>query len=360
MFPAAGHPNVGAPDQDPQREPYHHPGPGIGYEHMREFAFELALCSHLEADTDGIVSRQLGTSLHGSRVMDVVVIEPGPEFEARTTITHESIPPAAIESSVGPGTARYWKSAFDCPPDQARRVVDRAVEVGFFERQRRSGREYVRQVTRYPDWAGRIRGIENKPDLDRPGDLESQLRRDVALGLVDEVVLATASYVTRAHLNRLPDEVGVWRFDPEQGERTVVRQPTSLDSSVSGTEIVAERAGRTDVRTVDSSDKARQRRRLAERAYGKGWRVALPGCTQAREATVAGGGALPGCAWKGRLVNPGSECGPECDGFEPAAPPDASPQTERARRTAWDPDPDGHVRRQAGLGRFSDRSADSR
>lgn len=59
---------------------------------MREFAFELALCAHLEADFEGLVSRQLGASLHGNRVMDIVCIEPGPAFDTRTRITSEEFP----------------------------------------------------------------------------------------------------------------------------------------------------------------------------------------------------------------------------------------------------------------------------
>lgn len=321
---------------------------------MREFAFEMNLCAYLEAETAGVVSRQLDASLHGSRVIDVLEVTLGPEFAERAAITPASIPSAAVESSAGPGRARYWRDVFDCHPEQARRAVDRAVEVGFFERQRRNGRDYVRQVARYPDWFGRLRGIENKPDLGRPGDLDSQLRRDVALGLFDEVVLATSSYVTRAHLNRIPQAVGVWRFNPKTGEKRVVREPTALGPDEPGFEIVGESPGQTKVRLIRTDEKARQRRRMAERGYGKGWRVDLPACARAREGKAAGAGALPGCAWKDRLVHPGQECGPDCAGYGPADPPDVDPGAERARRTSWDPDPEGRARRQTRLRRFDE------
>jgi hypothetical protein len=320
---------------------------------MREFAFELALCARREGETHAVLSRQLGASVAGTRVIDVVEIEPGPEFAERVALTPHEIPSAAIEADVGAGEARYWRDCFDTSPEYARSVVERAVEVGFFERERRSGRDYIRQAARYPDWVGPIRGIENKPDLGRPGDLELQLRRDVSLALFDEVVLATASYVTRAHLNRIPPEVGVWRFDPETGAREVIREPTPLDPTAWGLEILEEFPGRTDVRPVSPGEKARQRRRLAERAYGKGWRVrAFPACANARVGERFGAGALPACAWKGDLVHPAEECGAACPGYEPADPPDVDVDAERARRTPWDPDPRGRARRQSGLDRF--------
>ncbi|MFW5977826.1 MAG: DUF5787 family protein, partial [Halohasta sp.] len=190
-----------------------------------EFRFEVALCSWLETHTDWLVARQLGGAVAspGSRIVDVCGVEPGPEFDQRTRITSREIPSLAVESDAGAGEAVYWRDAFDCHPERARSVIDRAVDCGFFEVERRNGRQYVRQTTRYPDWVGRLIGIENKPDLSKPGDLDRQLRIDVSLGLFDEVILATESYVTRAHLNRLPEAVGVWRFDPDARELTVIR-----------------------------------------------------------------------------------------------------------------------------------------
>ncbi|MFC7074998.1 DUF5787 family protein [Haloarcula halophila] len=315
---------------------------------MREFDFELALCAHLERE-GRLVSRQLGGHVHGRRVLDTVVIDPGPEFPERAAITAERLPTAAVESDVGPGEARYWKSAFDCHPDRAERAVELAVERGFFERERRGGRTYVRQTTRYPDWIGGITAIENKPDLGRPGDLQRQLRTDVSLALADEVVLATASYVTRAHLNRLPDAVGVWRFDPETDDREVVREPTTLRPDEPGVEPLDSHAGRTDIRIVDAGAKARARRRIAERAYAKGWRsFDYPGCTRCRPDADG----RPYCAWLDRAVRASDDCGASCDGYEPADPPAVDGDTLRAERTPWDPTPAGRARRQSGLDRF--------
>jgi hypothetical protein len=335
---------------------------------VAEYAFELALCAHLERQRAGVLARQLGVGVRapGRRVVDVVHVSPGPAFDERAALTGATIPPAAVESDVGTGRARHWKTAFDCHPEKARRAVDRAVEVGFFEREHRGCREYVRQVARYPDdWAGRVLGVENKPDLGSPGDLATQLRKDVALGLLDEVVLATESHVTGAHLNRIPDAVGVWRVHREDGgarDRAgngaadsshpalrveVVREPTPLDDD-GGVELLAEHPGRTDVAVADADDLAGARRRLLERAYGKGWRTYdLPGCVE----VAPGDAGLPYCAWKGRVVDPG-DCGPACPGFDPADPPAVDLDAVRDDRTDWVADPEGAASRQAGLDRF--------
>ncbi len=316
---------------------------------MQEFAFELALCAHLESDDGWVLSRQLGTQVHGRRVMDIVCVEPGPEFEERTRLTSETIPSLAIESDIGPGTARFWKDAFDCHPDTAERIVEQAADIGFFERERRNGRSYVRQTARYPDWFDTIVGIENKPDLGRPGALETQLLTDVKLGLVDEIVLATESYVTGAHRNRLPDEVGIWRFDPETGSRTVLREPEPLPTNEPGIEIIDRDSARTEVRVATAAEIERARRRVAERAYGKGWRTYdLPPCGTV-EPDDSG---LPYCPWTGRVVHPVEECGPNCGGFSAEDAPEIDFEALRAEQSPWEPDPTGRQRRQAGLDSF--------
>ncbi|ELY53193.1 DUF5787 family protein [Natronolimnohabitans innermongolicus] len=330
---------------------------------MSEFAFELELCAHLESRGDDLLARQLGASVAdpGGRILDIVAVEPGPEFDERAAITSAVIPDAAIEADVGTGRARYWKDAFDCHPERARSATERACEIGFFEREHRKGREYVRQVARYPDWFGRIVGIENKPDLGRPGDLEAQLRTDVSLGVVDEAILATESYVTRAHLNRIPDEVGVWRVHRDSGsalefEVEIVREPTPLAVDEPGVEPLESHAGRTDIAVVDADAKRRRRRRLAERAYGKGWRTyAFPDCGACRATDAdAMGATLPYCAWNGRVIDAGAECGPACGGYEerPDGEADVDLEGERDRRTPWVAKPDGKRRRQSGLDRF--------
>lgn len=325
---------------------------------MSEFAFELALCAALEERRDGIVSRQLGANVTdpGGRILDVVLVRPGPEFDDRRALTGETIPNVVLESRVGPGRFRYWKECFDCHPRRARAAVDRALEIGFFERERRNGRDYVIQVARYPDWFNGIVGIENKPDLGRPGDLEAQLQTDVSLGIVDESVLATRSYVTRAHLNRIPDEVGVWRvLDRSDGavEIEVLRESTPLPVDRPGIEPLDVHPGRTDVAVVSAAEKARARRRLAERAYGKGWRTyTFPDCGACVPAKSRTDASLPYCSWLETVVNPAATCGPSCDGYEPAEPPEADLSAEREARSPWVAEPAGMRRRQSGLDRF--------
>ena len=321
---------------------------------MREFGFEMALCAWLERESGGIVSRQLGASSRGRRVIDVARVEPGPAFGSRTAISPRAIPDRAIESDVGVGRWRYWREAFETDSEWAREACERAIEIGFFERTRKSGREYVRRAARYPEaWFGRIVGIENKPDLDSPGDLNRQLEIDVGLGLFDEVILATESYVTGAHLNRLPPAVGVWRYDPGSESREVVREPTTLDPTDHGIEVVGREPGRTDIEIVSPRRKARLRRRLAERAYGKGWRTYdFPPCARVDVGKPAGTASLPSCRWKERVVNPATECGPDCPGHEAADAPDVDTDAERDRRTSWVRDPEGGAREQAGLDRF--------
>jgi hypothetical protein len=332
---------------------------------VREYGFELRLCASLEraglpgrpdVAADGILSRQLGTSVHasGGRIVDVVYVEPGPAFEERVALGPATISDAAIEADVGVGRFTRATRAIDGPPERARAIAERAAEIGFFERERRDGNTVVRQVARYPDWFGRLVGIENKPDLGTPGDLAAQLRTDVSLGVLDAAILATESYVTRAHLNRLPDTVGVWRVHPDDPlDIEVVREPKPLDPGAAGVEPLDWHANRVDVAVVSPGDIARQRRRVAERAYGKGWRTFdLPACEKClpdsqRDTT------LPYCEYHDRIVNPTESCSPACPGHAQSSPPDVDLDAERERRTPWVAAPPPLARRQSGLDRFS-------
>lgn len=324
---------------------------------MHEREFELRLCAHLEAG-GALVARQLGAGVvrPGNRIVDVLQVEPGPGFEARTALTDATIPEIAIAADVGAGRARYWKDAvrgLDDDPARARAAVERAVEAGFLEAERRRGRTYVRQAARYPDWFSGLTAIENKPDLDAPGGLETQLRTDVSLAVVDRVVVATASHVTGAHLNRLPDAVGVWRFWPGADRREVVREPEPLPVDRPGVELLERRPGRDEVRVVDVRAKARARRRLAERAYGKGWRPdAMPGCVHAESTTVSGVDGVPACRHYGRVVDPPVDCGRPCPAFEPGDPPPFDRRALRDRHSPWVADPTGAARTQGSLDRF--------
>lgn len=328
---------------------------------MREFGFELSVCAALESE-GRLVARQLGAAVHGSRVVDVVLVEPGPSFDARTRLTPDRIPPVLLESDLGPGRARRPRRTVG-DSEYAAAAVDRGVECGYLQRVRRGGQAYVRATARYPDdWFGALVGIENKPDLGRPGDLERQLRVDVSLGLFDRVVLCTASHVTGAHLNRIPPEVGVWRYHPDEARREVIREPGPLPTDGSGVEVLDEYPDRTDVRYVGAGEKARYRRRIAERAYGKGWRVPFPACPAVVDRPVADVPGLPYCTRQGRYVRPADACERGDDdpissterGGGGEGAPAVDLEALRDEHSPWVRDPSSTVRRQVGLDRFSE------
>ncbi len=327
---------------------------------MREFGFELSLCAHLEAAHDGIIARQLGSGVTrpGGRVMDIVHVQPGAAFDQRMALTPHRIPQSVIEAPTGAGKFRPATAVFDGPVDRVDRLVEAGVESGFLQRRRRKNQTEIKQSGRYPyDWFDGLVGIENKPTLARPGDLDRQLRMDVALGVFDYVVLATASHVTGAHLNQLPEPVGVWRYRNQDGV-TVIREPTSLATETPGVEILTEQPGQTDIDIIAPEAKRRARRRIAERAVGKGWRTyTLPSCAQIRSGDRHGTTGLPQCAFFDRLVNPGVECQPDCPGFEEATAPTVDLAAERERRTPWQAD-SKTVRQQAGLDQFQQQGTD--
>lgn len=320
---------------------------------MDEFEFELRLCAHLEAETEAIIARQLGGgAVTSGRVLDIVLVEPGPAFADRAALTDQSIPSTVLEAEFGPGRFRDWRRELG-DGMAAEQAIERALQIGYLEREFDGGRELVRPVGRYPDgWFDRIVAIENKPDLAEPGDLYEQLQFDVSLGLVDEVVLATGSHITRAHRNRLPDAVGLWRFDAGSGALDVVRESRPLPVDQPGLEVHERRPGATEVEPIEADAKPVVRRRLAERAYGKGWRTfTLPPCANLDPS----GGPAPGMPWCrhfDRVVNPTSDCGESCHGHRPAPPPAVHLDGIRDDRSPWVADPPDRRSRQ---GRLSDQ-----
>ena len=132
------------------------------------------------------------------------------------------------------------------------------------------------------------------------------------------------------------------RATPTSGDREVVREPTSFDPTDPGVEPVAEHALQTDIELVSPEQKARKRRRIAEKAYGKGWRPeSYPACGNACGADAG----LPFCEHFDRVV--------DCPAHDPADPPTADTERLRAERTRWVADPPGVARRQSGLDRWS-------
>lgn len=68
--------------------------------------------------------------------------------------------------------------------------------------------------------------------------------------------------------------------------------------------------------------------------------------------TVSGIGGLTGCSHFDRLVDPATDCGPSCPGFEPADPPAHDRAAHRDRHSPWVANPTGAARRQVALDRF--------
>ena len=321
---------------------------------MGEYAFELALCAQLESSDDAIVSRQLGGAVVNPdrRVLDVVVVEPGPAFEIRARLTDATIPRRILEAPIGAGSFRDWRRVLG-DGIAAEKAIEQAIDIGILEIDHDRGRELVRLVDRYPeDWFDRIIAIENKPHLDEPGALYDQLQFDVSLALVDAVVLVTESYVTRAHRNRLPDEIGIWRFDPGEGSLKVVVEASELETGDPGVEIARQHTGRAEIDIVDVTSKRHARRHLAERAYGKGWRTyRFPPCRQLEPdvGPVPGG---PFCTHFDRLIRPERDCGPGCPGFKPGPPPSVDLDGLRAANSPWKRNPPDRRRHQASLAHF--------
>jgi hypothetical protein len=317
-----------------------------------EAAFEFQLCAHLEGARDAIIARQIGASPVRARrrILDVVCIEPGPQFDARAQIGPTAIPDVLIRAEIPTGRARPVGRCLPVEPPHREAILDAGVTAGFIERERRGGRTLIRRTTAYPaDWFGPILAVENKPDLGRPGALAEQLRFDLSLAVADAVVVATASTVTGVHLNRIPAPVGVWEFDATTGARTVHRDPEPLPVDAPAMVPTGRRSDHVPVQAVTPAQKRRVRRRLAERAYGRGWRrFPLVGCAHFRLDAAA----APRCAELATPIDPAHTCGEGCPLYTPAAPPRDVRRQVRAARTPWVADAAGFAREQSRIGEF--------
>jgi hypothetical protein len=102
------------------------------------------------------------------------------------------------------------------------------------------------------------------------------------------------------------------------------------------------------VRPVTAAEKRRYRRRIAERAYGKGWREPFPDCPHVEDRPVAGVPGLAYCTRQDRYVRPADAC----EDCKPGDDPDVDVDALRDAHSPWVRDPAGTGRRQAGLDRF--------
>ena len=310
---------------------------------MKEFGFELRMCAWVErewstASDDGValVARQLGTR---SRRWDTVVVETTPEGLDRRAPFGEARLDADLlyVARHAPTSWAYYRDTLPHPGypwRYVREAIHRAADRGFVETRKRGNRIELRRRYRYPDWVDRLVAIENKPDLDASAArvLADQLERDVALGLADEVWLATWATddgVEPALLEAMPVEVGILAVERTDDGWTadVVWNPRRLDVTTPGTRILERPSGSRDDRSaarfeyVDADWKREKRLEIAERAYERGWRsyadTMRTDCRQfeLREPS----GPFPWCVAKGREQT-AAECSGRCEKFEPEPP----------------------------------------
>jgi hypothetical protein len=310
---------------------------------VKEFGFELRVCAWAErhwqpADSDGIalVARQLGTR---SRRWDTVIIETTREaLDHRAPFGEERLDSDLLHvARHAPASWAYYREALPDPGypwRYVREAVHRAADRSFVETRRNGNKIELRRRYRYPDWIDRIVAIENKPNLDASAArvLAEQLEHDVALGLADEVWLATRATgeaIEPALLEAMPVEVGIlavsesadgWQAEP-------VWQPRSLSVATPGTRILERPDGgdhdasAARFEYAASEWKRDKRLEIAERAYERGWRsyanTMRPDCRHFELREPAG--PFPWCAAKGREQT-AAECSARCGQFEPEPP----------------------------------------
>ncbi|MDS0258079.1 DUF5787 family protein [Haloarcula sp. S1CR25-12] len=304
-----------------------------------EFAFELRVCQWAERewspareDSAVVVARQLGTKY---RRWDTVVLECDPEGLA----TRGAFGPDAFDSDQlhvlrhAPADWTFYRDALPDPGYPWRYVRESVHELAdrdALDTRKRGRRIEIRRKRAYPDWVRRVVAIENKPDLtaNAARDLAGQLERDVALGLADEVWVATEATNERVEpilLADFPAAAGVLTVDPAAGTAETVWEPRTLPVDGPGTRILdrpedAHSAARFEY--ADPDWKAEKRRAIAERAYARGWRsyadTMRPDCRHF-ELRADGTGVSPYCVAKARTPTQ-SECRGSCGSFEPEPP----------------------------------------
>ena len=305
-----------------------------------EFGFELRVCAWAEErwrpdgdDVPRVVARQLGTR---DRRWDTVVVEVDPEgLEQRRHFGEQRLDSDLLHVvRHAPADWEFYRDALPYPGypwRYVREAIHQASDRGVVETRRNGNKIELRRKWAYPDWVERIVAVENKPDLDASAAdaLADQLERDVALGLADEVWLATASDgqgVERALLTEMPVEAGILAFD--DGDATVEWLPQSLDATATGTRITDRPSGgqfdqsAAEFEYVDADWKADKRLEIAERAYERGWRSYVdtmrPDCRHFH-VVDAEHGYVPRCAAKQREQT-AAECSGSCPDYEPEPP----------------------------------------
>ncbi|WP_224450080.1 DUF5787 family protein [Haloprofundus salilacus] len=305
----------------------------MSYPADSEFVFELLTCRWAERawPPDGdrtsalVVARQLGTK---RRRWDTVVVEADPEgLAARAAFGADELDSDLLHVvRHAPAEWTWYRDTLPHPGYPWRYVlaaIHRAAARGVVEKRRNGRRIEIRRIAPYPDWVRRIVAVENKPDLDASAAraLSGQLEHDVEAALADEVWLATATTgaaVEPALLEDIPVDVGILALDFSEGVTADAGEVAWYPSSLSPE---TDESGETD-ETDDRTDRVETRLRLAERAYGRGWRsyheTMRPDC-RFFELRRAGDALLPWCAAKKRHQT-AAECSGSCTSFQPEPP----------------------------------------
>jgi hypothetical protein len=309
---------------------------------VKEFGFELRVCAWAERtwppgaadDRCVLVARQLGTR---RRRWDTVVVETTREaLDRRAPFGEQRLDSDLLHvARNAPASWDYYREALPDPGypwRYVREAVHRAADRGFVETRKRGNRIELRRRFRYPDWVDRLVAVENKPDLDASAAraLAEQLEHDVALGLADEVWLATratGAEIEPALLEAMPVEAGILAVSegPDGWTAETVWNPRTLDTGAPGTRILERPAGggasAARLEYADPAWKRRKRLEIAERAYERGWRsyaeTMRTDCRHFRVGDPAG--PFPRCAAKEREQT-AAECSAGCDAFEPEPP----------------------------------------
>jgi hypothetical protein len=307
-----------------------------------EFGFELRVCAWAERNwppegdpVPQFVARQLGTR---DRRWDTLVIEVDPDgLRQRANFGAERLDSDLLHVvRHAPADWQFYRDALPHPGypwRYVREAVHRASDRGVVETRKNGNRIELRRQWRYPDWVERIVAVENKPDLDASAAdaLADQLERDVALGLADEVWLATEAAggrVEPALLTEMPVEAGILAFETDTGDASVEWLPQSLASDATGTSITSRPSGSAydqsaaEFEYVDADWKREKRLEIAERAYELGWRsyadTMRPDCRHF-DLRRAEDGYVPFCRAKGREQT-AAECAGSCPEYEPEPP----------------------------------------
>ena len=309
---------------------------------MKEFGFELRVCAWAERnwppgaadDRCVLVARQLGTR---RRRWDTVVVETTREaLDRRAPFGEQRLDSDLLHvARNAPASWDYYREALPDPGypwRYVREAVHRAADRGFVETRKRGNRIELRRRFRYPDWVDRLVAVENKPDLDASAAraLAEQLEHDVALGLADEVWLATratGAEIEPALLEAMPVEAGILAVSegPDGWTAETVWNPRTIDTGAPGTRILERPAGggasAARFEYANPAWKRRKRLEIAERAYERGWRsyaeTMRTDCRHFRVGDPAG--PFPRCAAKEREQT-AAECSAGCDALEPEPP----------------------------------------